>query len=65
MHEIPWFSIIMIRFKLCAMSMNGVHKWRSVAAVAVGEQEAEKWHQSNQSEISKNVGLNNKRSKIS
>ena len=39
--------------------MNGAHKWRSVAAVAVGEQEAEKWHQSNQLEITKSYGLNN------
>ena len=39
--------------------MNGAHKWRDVAAVAVGEQEAEKWHQSNQSEITKSYGLNN------
>jgi len=33
--------------------MNGAHKWRSVAAVAVGEPEAEKWHQNNQSGIKK------------
>ena len=41
------------------MCMNGAHKWRSEAVVAVGEQEAEKWHQSNQSEITKSYGLNN------
>ena len=35
------------------MCMNGAHKWRSVAAVAVGEQVAEKWHQTNQSGIKK------------
>jgi len=33
--------------------MNGAHKWLSVAAVAVGEQEAEKWHQTNPSGIKK------------
>ena len=37
------------------MCMNGAHKWRSVAAVAVGEQEAEKWHQTDQSEIQKKL----------
>ena len=42
------------------MCMNGAHTWRIVAAVAVGEQEAEKWHQSNQLEKkTKSYGLNN------
>ena len=39
--------------------MNGAHKLRDVAAVAVEEQEAEKWHQSNQSEITTSLRLNN------
>ena len=37
------------------MCMNGAHKWRSGAAEAVGEQEAEKWHQTDQSEIQKKL----------
>ena len=39
------------------MCMNGAHKWRSVAAVAVGEQEAEKWYKTNHPEIKKFLKL--------
>ena len=46
----------MIRFKRCAMCLYGAQKWRRVAAVAVGEQEAETWRQSLQSEIQKVLG---------
>ena len=47
---------IMIRFKRCAMCLYGAHNWRRVVAVAVGEQEAETWCQSLQSEIQKVLG---------
>ena len=50
-HELPWFRKIMIRFKRWAMCLYGAQKCRRVAAVAVGEQEAETWRQSLQSEI--------------
>ena len=46
----------MIRFKHCAMCLYGAQKWRRVAAVAVGEQEAETWRQSLQSQIQKVLG---------
>ena len=46
----------MIRFKRCAMCINGAHKWRRVAAVAVAEQEAETWRQYLQSQIQKVLG---------